>query len=1148
MRVRSLALSPFGVFRATQLDWSQDQGLFFVFGKNEAGKSTTLRAMRSALYGVAERTPDVHTFRGPELRIAFEVDDERGVRRKFVRRKGRGATLEDEAGQAVTDAELSPFLGGIDEDTFELVFGLDHESLRRGGESLLGGKGELGRALFQAGTGLSHLHRLLSELREEAQEVFSPAAHKKSLNLAIKRLQDANKALRTAPLTVDVYRAQVDALAAQRARKDELAGAREALRHSIAHRERLERLRPLLAKHARLVAEHAAMDRVLRLRPEFESERRSAQASLQLSADRRALAQTDLQRVEERLLELDAVPLPLPPESEIETLAGLVAMYQDDQQRLSQQGELLRTIRENLLGKREILRPEIAALPSVVVARLVHHADLLRSLFADAQRHKERVTDTSSALLAQDQVVCDLDNELTALGSAPDLTPLTAWLRRARELGASATGLALRQREIAEERARLGTAAESLGLSVREVRVPTPAVERHFDEALGARVNEVQAAQARVQSVQLRQKRLASRLAELQLHREVPSLADLAQTRAARDQAIQAFLAEPSHRTAATLAKDVLLADDVADRLRLHAEVVSARDAAERELAALADEATEAQQALERSEQERALLMQEWVQVWPPGFPVALPLAMRGIAERHRELSRQTEELERAERDLAAIQTLSAGLLEELALLVAPLPVPAAFSDAIHLAEQRIAEGTQCAQRIAQAEARSTDAQARRVQLAQQHQDATARCAAADASLQTFVVETIQLPQTHDLGVVIASLALLASTSQLEGDLARSEASRLELLGRAQIFTDRVSAWATQMGLAADGPVLSVASVLVHRHAERQNAAAERTELMRRRETARDVVAQATQEVTTAETALAQLCAEAGTDDPAALPRLEEESRRREALARELAALAEGIQEVSGGASYEALKLAVDALMDSEPDDEQAQLRALDEELEQVQQRLGHLEGGLRTLEHASGAEAAALEHEEALAEVRFEAERYARLRLAQAMLGRHVDRYRAAVQGPVLARASVHLAALTMGSLTELRAGYTDDDAVVLLCARPDGRELTTAALSDGTRDALYLALRVATLEHMAEARPLVPFVLDDALVHLDDDRARAALRVLLELSTKMQVIFFSHHARLLELAKEVAGSRLVVTELSQAGNATVVAAAPGL
>jgi len=1069
------------------------------------------------------------------------------VRRKFVRRKGRGATLEDEAGQAVTDAELSPFLGGIDEETFELVFGLDHESLRRGGESLLGGKGELGRALFQAGTGLSHLHRLLSELREEAQEVFSPAAHKKSLNLAIKRLQEANKALRTAPLTVEVYRAQVDALAAQRARKDELAVAREALRHSIAHRERLERLRPLLGKHARLAAEQASMDHVLRLRPEFESERRSAQASLQLGAGRRALAQADLQRVEERLLELEAVPPPLPPESEIETLAGLVAMVQDDQQRLSQQGELLRTIRENLLGKREILRPEIAALPSAVVARLVHHADLLRSLFADAQRHQERVVDASSALSAQEQVVREVTLELTALGAAPNLVPLTAWLRRARELGASVAGLASRQREIAEERARLGAAAEALGLAVREVRVPSPAVERHFEEALGARVNEVQSAQARVRNVQLSEKRLASRLAELQLQREVPSLADLAQARGARDQTIEAFLEAPSHRTAATLAREVLLADDVADRLRLHAEVVSARDAAERELAALADEATEAQQALERAEKERELLMQEWTQVWPPGFPVALPLAMRGIAERHRELARQTEDLERAECDIDAIRVLCSGLLRELALHVAPLPVPEAFSDALNLAEQRIAEGTQCAQRIAQAQARSIDAQSRQVQLAQQHQDATARCAAASASLQTFVAETIQLPQSLDLGVVLASLALLASTSQLESDLARSEASTLELSGRAKLFAERVSTWATQMGLASDGPVLSVASVLVHRHAERQSAASERTELTRRRGTARDVVSQATQEVTAAEAALAQLCAEAGTDDPAALPRLEEESRRREALARELAALAEGIQEVSGGASYEALKIEVEALMDSEPDDEQAQLRALDDDLEQVQQRLGHLEGGLRTLEHASGAEAAALEHEEALAEVRFEAERYAKLRLAQAMLGRHVDRYRAAVQGPVLARASVHLAALTMGSLTELRAGYTDDDAVVLLCARPDGRELTTAALSDGTRDALYLALRVATLEHMAEARPLVPFVLDDALVHLDDDRARAALLVLLELSTKMQVIFFSHHARLLELAKEVAGARLVVTELTQSAS-VASALAPGL
>ncbi|KYF53369.1 hypothetical protein BE08_32145 [Sorangium cellulosum] len=48
------------------------------------------------------------------------------------------------------------------------------------------------------------------------------------------------------------------------------------------------------------------------------------------------------------------------------------------------------------------------------------------------------------------------------------------------------------------------------------------------------------------------------------------------------------------------------------------------------------------------------------------------------------------------------------------------------------------------------------------------------------------------------------------------------------------------------------------------------------------------------------------------------------------------------------------------------------------------------------------------------------------------------------------------------------------------------------------------------------------MPLILDDLLIHFDDDRARAALAVLGELTATTQVLFFTHHARLCELAQE--------------------------
>ena len=73
---------------------------------------------------------------------------------------------------------------------------------------------------------------------------------------------------------------------------------------------------------------------------------------------------------------------------------------------------------------------------------------------------------------------------------------------------------------------------------------------------------------------------------------------------------------------------------------------------------------------------------------------------------------------------------------------------------------------------------------------------------------------------------------------------------------------------------------------------------------------------------------------------------------------------------------------------------------------------------------------------------------------------------------------------------------------------------------MSDGSRDQLYLALRLATLEqHLKKGEPM-PFVVADILIGFDDHRTRVCLEVLAQLSTRIQVLVFTHHRRVLELA----------------------------
>jgi uncharacterized protein YhaN len=93
-----------------------------------------------------------------------------------------------------------------------------------------------------------------------------------------------------------------------------------------------------------------------------------------------------------------------------------------------------------------------------------------------------------------------------------------------------------------------------------------------------------------------------------------------------------------------------------------------------------------------------------------------------------------------------------------------------------------------------------------------------------------------------------------------------------------------------------------------------------------------------------------------------------------------------------------------------------------------------------------------------------------------------------------------------------------------VIAAGRPGGGEAVAVdGMSDGTADQLFLALRLAGLEHYLDANEAMPFVVDDILITFDDERAAAALQALCALSARTQVIFFTHHRHLLELAAGV-------------------------
>ena len=211
-------------------------------------------------------------------------------------------------------------------------------------------------------------------------------------------------------------------------------------------------------------------------------------------------------------------------------------------------------------------------------------------------------------------------------------------------------------------------------------------------------------------------------------------------------------------------------------------------------------------------------------------------------------------------------------------------------------------------------------------------------------------------------------------------------------------------------------------------------------------------------------------------------------------------------------------------------------IEELEREASHLGERIGSLRSGLEAMRAESNAAEAAAAAQLHLARVRENAERWCRVKLAGHLLSREIERYREENQGPLLTTSSSFFSRLTLGAFAGIKAGFDDKDRPCLRCVRADGTtEVDVSGLSDGTRDQLYLSLRLASLVRRAEIAEPMPLVLDDVLIQLDDQRAAAALGVLAEVSRRMQVLFFTHHARLVDLARAaVAADELVVHKLS--------------
>jgi uncharacterized protein YhaN len=1159
MKILELDLRAFGPFTDRRLDLSAGcEGLHLVFGPNEAGKSSALRALRALLFGIHERTRDDFRHGKQELRLGGRLRNRNGEELEFLRRKGRKSTLLDPDGKAIGEDALLPFLGEVDDGLFERLFGIDYESLLSGGETLLEERGREAEALFGTALGATAIHRVLDRLDQEANGLFLPRASKPRINALIGELGETERRVREASLSVREWEQAKASL--DRAIR-ELAAMDAEIAQMTLERSRLERIRrtlPDLVRMARLREQLEWIGAVPVLAEDFATRREEAVAKLARAAEARANAQHRLDRLRVLVREQsDAVSDDLLRESEsIDDLRERLGSHRKAaQDRIELVAELVRRESEAsalLQRVRPDLTPDLAPADAAGLTALLSRRrratdlgarkaaviDALAKTRADLAETQERLGLRTAALaeLPPALVSTELQTSLDSARRAGDLDQTLVEERMA---------LAAQLKACEQRLSALGLWSGGLA-DLLAAPLPEEETLRRFADETRALSERRQALESKRSDVGAERLRCEEALRVLELSGSVPSEEDLTQSRAHRDRGwslvkrawlagedvgAEAQLYDAETPLADAFEGSLAGADEVADRLRREAGRVHERATTRARLEVAQHEVDETERALTELTSCVTRSEEAWHGLWWPCGLTPLPpsemLPWLARATRLRERIRQADEVrERIEAREAVRASHRAALLSALGApdaAVDPGSAALAMTDLgslIGLAEGRLRAAEEGARARLALEHEVAELRERARRLSRELSDAETAHAAWQTDWTALMTELGLAPDagpgevSDDLQAIADAVAkveagtvLRTRIAGIDRDTAAFVAQTRECLGRLAVEL-------------LDRPV-EEAILTLHARLDEQRAIKTRLEELRAQASrTEEEIRESDTSIAAADRVLAELCRQAACEAPGQLPLIEERVRERRRLAAELEDVERALMRAGDGLGIEALAREAAAVDQGRVVMRLAEIDTrLEQELRPAHRALieekADADRALKAMGGEGTAAAVAEESQQLLAGIRTHAEQYVRFKLAARILRDEIERFRRQNSDPILGRTSSYFARLTCGAFSAVETDFDETDQPVLVGLRNSGERLRVEAMSTGTRDQLYLALRLANLEQYLQAAEPMPFVVDDILIQFDDARSLATLATLADFSAKTQVILFTHHGR---------------------------------
>jgi uncharacterized protein YhaN len=1151
MRIDHLHLERYGIFYNRKLSFDARAAVHIVLGANEAGKTSALSAIGDFIFGFAGRTRYDFKHDSKLLRVGGILRHSDGRTVSARRRKGNKNTLVGDNDEPLPDDLLDPFTAGISRDVFLREFGLTAEALRIGGRELLNAGGKLAETLAASSAGMSALSEVGARLKIEAEEIFTPRKSAgKPFYTAVDRRDQADQKLRASIVTRDAIKEANEAFESASRHLETLNESHSALGKSLALCQRALRVQQTLSRLDRLENELLSFVDLVDT-PEH-----------QMVEWRKGLAQlSDLQR---QIVVLD--------EAEATDAAELETLSVDEG--LLSEGPAIDALRERLgavrkaaddLPRRRQARDAAAASLDDAAQKLAlsSHTDVLTKLpsamaLAEA---RELINKRKGAELAFTEAVGRCvrlqreHDEHAAQDQCLHMKDVDHLRQRFEALG----DVAAQAERLLREEAALGIETQSIAAALlsltpsagasenlRSLPIPDAAVIASYAQQYAAVAGELSAAESAVDAAARAIAADEAELVRLSHEGATATRDDLSRARHGRDDAFSKLKAN-------------LNSDSMQRELRLNNLALSLQniDTVTDRLLADTQRATRLSDIRLRLEESRrefevqttsrdgvksklSDLQTMWRQIWAPsGVTPDAPQLMLRWREKVDALIARLIACDAKKTDIAVLDASLAGRKEAIVAFLeragrvadAALPPDVLFREAKARLDELLDAWTEARTRSvtkARIERDLEEAETARTFAQELLERLTSKWAAA---MTDICISSGASPVEAEAAMgVWQSVPLTKSNYERDGRSVSSIESDLNAF-KDDVFSivDRVAPQIRSP--TAEESLNQLVTLLdnARRNAEGrrrlERAANERA--IKRRSLAVDVEA-----VNVKLNDACRFVAAASVENlPIVLDRLASRQdlvNEQAKLRRELPIVGDGLDEAA--LQQERASLDLD-LLPSRIERESLQQRQLLTEIADVSADKQQKKADLDALVAGRNGDAAAAERAAADADILSIAGSWLRRAAAVRLGALAIERHRSKVQDPLVTLAGSLFSEATNRNFAGLAVDYGDDDQPTLVARRCSHESVAVDGLSEGTRDQLFLSLRLALLAQRT-SEPM-PFIGDDLLTSFDEERTGATLRLLAVAAQKHQIILFTHHRHVADIGRAISEHKIDLIEL---------------